>query len=289
MQYKKVKLISAVLAVVLLLSGCGAQPAQSEPEKDVSPANADDLAKIDKSQWQYNTEDDVYWQTGVAYCAAPVAAEYESLGIFVPGTYMTATENENGTFTCEIDFSGEISGYTAATAPIVLPVNTPGYSAMPAPTGYVSGAKRYTDAGFIYVEAGCRGRDAGAPAGVTDLKAAIRYLRYHGDELPGDAERIFSFGMSGGGAQSALLGATGDSPLYGPYLEAIGAAQNVSDAVAGAMCWCPITNLDSADEAYEWMMGVTRSGLSDDEQAISDGLAVSFADYINRAAIMIIL
>ena len=63
------------------------------------------------------------------------------------------------------------------------------------------------------MEAGCRGRDAGAPAGVTDLKAAIRYLRYHGDELPGDTEQIFSFGMSGGGAQSALLGATGDSPL----------------------------------------------------------------------------
>jgi hypothetical protein len=282
MQYKKVKLISVVLAVVLLLSGCGAQPAQSEPEKDVSPANADDLAKIDKSQWQYNTEDDVYWQTGVAYCAAPVAAEYESLGIFVPGTYMTATENENSTFTCEIDFSGEISGYTAATAPIVLPVNTPGYSAMPAPTGYVSGAKRYTDAGFIYVEAGCRGRDAGAPAGVTDLKAAIRYLRYHGDELPGDAERIFSFGMSGGGAQSALLGATGDSPLYGPYLEAIGAAQNVSDAVAGAMCWCPITNLDYANEAYEWNFGVTRSDLDGETQELSDAMAQAFAEYINE-------
>ncbi len=53
----------------------------------------------------------------------------------------------------------------------------------------------------------------------------------------------------------------------------------------GSMDWCPITNLDSADEAYEWMMGVTRSGLSDDEQAISDALAASFADYINQAGI----
>ena len=49
--------------------------------------------------------------------------------------------------------------------------------------------------------------------------------------------------------------------------------------------WCPITNLDSAGEAYEWMMGVTRSGLSDNEQAISDALAASFADYINQAGI----
>ena len=49
--------------------------------------------------------------------------------------------------------------------------------------------------------------------------------------------------------------------------------QGVSDAVLGSMCWCPITNLDSADAAYEWMMGSTRSGLSDEEQAISDALA----------------
>ena len=60
---QKAKLISAFLASVLLLSGCGAQPAPSEPEKEVPSANAGDLAKIDKSQWQYNAEDDVYWQT----------------------------------------------------------------------------------------------------------------------------------------------------------------------------------------------------------------------------------
>lgn len=47
----------------------------------------------------------------------------------------------------------------------------------------------------------------------------------------------------------------------------------------------PSTNLDSADEAYEWMMGIARSGLSEDERAISDALAASFADYINQAGI----
>jgi hypothetical protein len=31
-------------------------------------------------------------------------------------------------------------------------------------------------------------------------------------------DSIFTFGMSGGGAQSALVGATGDSELYTPYL-----------------------------------------------------------------------
>ncbi len=47
------------------------------------------------------------------------------------------------------------------------------------------------------------------------------------------------------------------------------------------MDWCPITNLDTADAAYEWMLGSTRSGLSDEEQAISDALAESYPAAIN--------
>ena len=89
--------------------------------------------------------------------------------------------------------------------------------------------------------------------------------------------------MSGGGAQSAIVGATGDSDLYSDYLSAIGAVEGVSDAVTGSMCWCPITNLDTADESYEWMMGTTRSGLSDEEQQISDKLAEAYASYVNSA------
>ena len=96
----------------------------------------------------------------------------------------------------------------------------------------------------------------------------------------GSTDRIFSFGMSGG-AQSALLGSTGDSELYTPYLEAIKVA-DASDAIAGSMCWSPITNLDMADAAYEWNMGCTRSDLSDSDQKISDDLAKAYASYINK-------
>ena len=87
--------------------------------------------------------------------------------------------------------------------------------------------------------------------------------------------------MSGGGAQSALFRATGDSEMYDSYLEAIGAVQGVSDAVAGSMCWCPITTLEAADSAYEWSMG----NLSEEEQKLSDDLTTSFADYINNLGI----
>lgn len=242
---------------------------------------------IDMSAWQYEASDDVYWQTGLSYAATPADANYETMGIFVPGSYFNAEDNGDGTYTCTVNEEGTAGNYTAQNAPYIIPVNTPGYSAMSAPTDYSSSMgygsiSDYTSAGMIVLFAGARGRDAGAPAGVTDFKAAIRYARSNADELPGDMDSIFSLGMSGGGAQSALIGSTGDSDLYTPYLEAIGAVMDTSDAVKGSMCWCPITNLDQADEAYEWNMGNTRSGLSEEEQCYSDGMAEAFAEYINN-------
>ncbi|MBQ9211453.1 MAG: tannase [Clostridia bacterium] len=244
------------------------------------------LPLIDMTKWQYEATDDVYWQVGLSYAATPADSNYETMGIFVPGAYFTGVANGDGTYTCTVNETGAAGSYTATTAPLIIPVNTPGYSAMAAPTSYSSSMgygsiSDYTNEGIIVLFAGARGRDAGAPAGVTDFKAAIRYARYNKDLLPGDMDSIFSLGMSGGGAQSALIGASGNSDLYTPYLAAIGAIMTESDAVKGSMCWCPITNLDIADEAYEWNMGNTRSGLSEDEQTYSDGMALAFAEYIN--------
>ena len=78
------------------------------------------------------------------------------------------------------------------------------------------------------------------------------------------------------------MGATGDSEDYEPYLTAIGAVSGVSDAVTGSMCWCPITELDYADEAYEWNLGNTRTDLTEQEQTLSNGMAEAFATYINE-------
>ncbi len=269
-----------ILSALMIIAGLfAAAVCHAQDEEAVTG-----LPKIDNTAWQYNSDADVYYQIGIPYCETPADENYENLAIFVPGAYFTGISSGNGTFSCTVNTEKTAGNYTALTAPVVIPVNTPGYSAMAPLTDYTD-VSAYTDAGFIYVHAGCRGRDHGAPAGVTDLKAAIRYIRWNADVLPGDTGAVFTFGMSGGGAQSAVLGASGDSALYDPYLEAIGAVRGVSDAVMGSMCWCPITSLDTADEAYEWMMGVTRSGLTDEEQAISDNLAAAFAEYINRAGI----
>lgn len=279
------------------------QAAVSETETSATPSG--ELA-FNNAAWNYDADNDVYWQIQVVYCATPAAEEYESLGIYVPGAYLDATDNGDGTYTCTLNETGTINGYTAATAPIVMPVNTAGYSAQSAPTSYsYSGLASYLEAGFVYVYAGCRGRSngyddagnltysGGAPWGVTDLKAAVRYLRYNSTTLPGNTDSIFTFGHSGGGAQSALMGATGDSELYYDYLASIGAAMYddngnyISDAICGAMCWCPITSLDTANEAYEWMMGqyATSGTRADDTwtSAFSDDLAEAFAAYINAA------
>ncbi|MDO4275686.1 MAG: subtype A tannase [Eubacteriales bacterium] len=265
----------------------------------------DESLKLAMAKWNYDEENDVYWQIGVNYCSTPETEDYETMGIYVPGKYMNGEANGDGTYTCTIDEEEEINGYTASTAPIVFPVNTAGYSAQAAPGSYsYQGLSGYLDAGFIYVYAGMRGRDngydedgnfeysGGAPWGVTDLKAAVRYYRYNADSLPGNTDSIFTFGHSGGGAQSAVMGASGDSTLYDEYLETIGAAMydkegnELSDAICGAMCWCPITSLDYADEAYEWNLGqYSDSGTRSEDtwtSALSEDLAEAYAEYINE-------
>lgn len=252
--WKKMKTVIMAMLMLCLLASCGASSTNETGTTEVAKTEVEtetqtesvasdetrtsgniitNLEKIDMSKWMYHSDDNVYYQIGISYCEAPADASYETLAIFVPGDYFSGTDNGDGTYTCEVNSDAEVNGYTAETAPIVMPIDTPGYSAQAALTDYTS-LTEYMDAGFVYVHAGCRGRDAGALAGAADIKAAIRYLRYIDDIAPGDTEKIFVFGMSGGGAQSAIVGASGDSELYAPYLEQIGAVQGVSDAVYGS-------------------------------------------------------
>lgn len=90
-----------------------------------------------------------------------------------------------------------------------------------------------------------------APAVICDYKAAVRWLRHNRDLIPGDTEKIITNGTSAGGAISSVMGATGNHPDYEPFLKAVGAADERDDIFA-ASCYCPITNLDHADMAYEW-------------------------------------
>lgn len=238
----------------LLPLGCAARGVSKEAEM---PAGGRGVV------WRKDERTGVKWCVGVPYCDRPVDRAYQTLGILVPA---------------------ELANYPAAAheAPVVMPVVTDGYAAMASPSerdvpGLIEQARPFLEAGMIYVRAGCRGWEHGAPAGVVDLKAAVRWLRSCDEELPGNKDLIFAFGHSGGGAQTALLGASGNSELFLPYLEAIGAT-DASDAIAGAMCWCPVTSLGVADAAYEWGMGrFCREGA---ELARSEEVAASFSGYL---------
>jgi hypothetical protein len=114
--------------------------------------------------------------------------------------------------------------------------------------------------GFVVASAWARGRSLQdwswkyvwkAPAWIIDLKAAIRYLKYNDALIPGDSNKIISNWTSAGWAMSALLWSTANHPDYESYLEEIWAAPATDDVFA-VSTYCPITNLDNADKAYEW-------------------------------------
>lgn len=306
MRAKKIVLSTIMIVfAILLFTACGSSDSASSKASDAQAAmiksyDQDSSAlQFSKSKWKYDKTNNVYYRIKIAYCSKPATTTYETMGIYVPGKYMTGKKNSDGTYTCTLNKDNKIKGYTAETAPIVFPVNTPGYASQSAPTSYsYSDVSTYIKAGYIYVWAGIRGRDissskysGAAPWGVTDLKAAIRYYRFNSSKLPGDTDRIFTFGHSGGGAQSAVTGASGDSSKYFDYLTAIGSAmydknkKYISDAICGAMCWCPITALDQADEAYEWNMGQFASSgtraSSKWTSLFSKDLAKEYASYIN--------
>ncbi len=223
----------------------------------------------------------------VIYVANPADAGQEVLNIYVPEEYF------NG---------GSINGYTATTAPIFFPNKVGGYMpAQPAtfmpqsgggPGGPPSAAVVMAlSKGYVVASAGARGRTSPtgkAPAGIVDLKAAIRYLKFNDKNMAGDANKIISNGTSAGGAMSSLLGATGNHPDYEPFLKAIGAA-NATDDVFAVSAYCPISNLENADMAYEWQLNKIRDykgrggagTLNEAAIKVSDDLKKAFPNYLN--------
>jgi len=120
-----------------------------------------------------------------------------------------------------------------------------------------------------------------APKAILDLKAAVRYLRHFDRQMLGTAERIFIDGTSAGGALAALLGTSGNQADYADELRAMGAADE-RDEVFGAICFCPITDLDHADMAYEWLYNGTdsRRAASASIRKMSAELAAQYPAYL---------
>ena len=187
----------------------------------------------------------------ITYVENPVDPEMQKLNVFAPEAF----------------FAGEsINGYDLHSAPIFMPNTVGGYRPGPVDRpgrdrdGKANAIFYALRHGCVVVSPGLRGngrKDADgkligtAPAVICDYKAAVRWVRHNRGIVPGDVEKIITNGTSAGGAISSLMGASGNHPDYAPYLKEMGAADERDDIFA-ASCYCPITNLDHADMAYEW-------------------------------------
>ncbi|MFH0842529.1 MAG: subtype B tannase [Bacteroidota bacterium] len=222
----------------------------------------------------------------IPYVAKPVDKDYQSLNVSVPveidGKFIDASD---APILFVIGVGGYMSVNNARTGKGGLQ-GGPGRS--PAASGSISSREDLAlAAGYVVVAPGCRGRDnkavdgtyyGKAPAAIVDLKAAVRYIRHNKGILPGNVEKIVSIGCSAGGALSALLGTSGNSPLYEKYLKEIGAA-NEKDDIFAAACFSPITDLEHADMAYEWNFGNVPGRFGKVDQALSEQLKNLNAHY----------
>ncbi len=254
----------------------------------------------------------------IVYVANPVDTTHEKLNIYIPEVYFEGKSINGYTEqTAPIFFPNKIGGYmpsTAATTSNKPMGDRPPFGGKPPmadkrPEGMMGGPQQSAvlvalSKGYVVASAGTRGRTTKnangtfigkSPAALVDLKAAIRYLKFNDSVMPGDANKIISNGTSAGGAMSTLLGATGNNPDYEPYLKALGAA-TASDDIFAVSAYCPITNLDHADIAYEWQFagiysfkkgfpmqqGNQRASQLDDSQIkVSKDLGLLFPAYLN--------
>ena len=224
-------ILKATLAAVLALSllcgvslaeggfgGFGGAPAAT-PEPIHKPAvpvaggdgayslNAADYA----DQWTLVTDQESgvsYYMLDVVYCASPVDPAVEHMAIYAPAAYMQEADGKvvksaEGSVT-----SSNGVAYTADTAPILYTNTSGGYSSSAVQDVTIA----YMQEGYVQVSVGARGKDTTDAEGhyigqlpliMVDLKAGIRYLKANNDVLPGDAERIVSYGYSFGGACGA--------------------------------------------------------------------------------------
>ena len=107
---------------------------------------------LDNSNWNYDSTNGVYYQIGIIYYTKPVKTDYQTLAIYIPKEYFISKETLTpGKYKCEINSSGSKGSYTTSNAPIVLPVETPGYAAMRPPTSYnYSVVSTYIEKGIIF-------------------------------------------------------------------------------------------------------------------------------------------
>ncbi len=227
-----------------------------------------------------------YALMGLPYCASPEDPFVQNLDIYVPAAYVDAVPNGDGTYTVSFNDSTVTNSngttYSAETAPIIYQTTIDGYKegysitlatdlkGTPGDITQVEETNRaahYEDfikAGYILAVVSSRGVDSvyatnSAPVQIVDLKAGVRYLKHNAETMPGDTDKIIVIGGSAGGSCASLLGASGNSKAFEPYLQKIGAVMDATDDVYGVRAMATIANVHLADAAYEYLHSLETS------------------------------
>ncbi|MDO5378689.1 MAG: subtype B tannase [Clostridia bacterium] len=293
---KKLILLLAVLCIAFTASVCSSAAESESGGSEESGASQKAFSHefSEQTTWEKKKNSKFrvsYWTASAVYCSNPTHSAQQSLTLYVPEAYI----RDDGT----LDTSASVEGYTVETAPIIYWNSHGSYVGM-APFGIAGLSTRSTQKGwvldmishgFVVCMAGERGKQTTTedgsvigrgPIAIADLKAGVRFLKHNSAVIPGNTDRIVSVGTSSGGAMSALLGASGNSEYYTPYLEEMGAVMDETDDVFATMAYCPITDLPHADYAYEWMFGEDTEGLDDFQKALSARLRAEYASYVNN-------
>ncbi|GHV44997.1 alpha/beta hydrolase [Spirochaetia bacterium] len=300
----------------LIAAGCAGSPGKTAEHPTQFPADkaVNDPLRFDPASYTEGTVTvdgkliNYRAYEGITFVAKPVESyhpQWQQMNIYVPE-----------------------AAYSSSDAPILLRTGIGGY--MPADPIEINAEwggelmRRALAEGYVAVSPGSRGWSSTvtepppvprgappaqanaadyigkAPAAIVDLKAAVRYLRHNDGLIPGSAEKIITDGTSAGGALSALLGASGNNPLYTPYLQEIGAA-DARDDIFAAVCFCPITDMEHADMSYEYLYSSLNNIrripagwgadaksmplISDEQKAISLSLQALYPAYLNGLAL----
>ena len=299
MKRRKARFLAALLTLSLLVSlltGVTAQAASDDPYDalifDAEEAYQGEYTVTD----QENVGGTIVFKTyQVTYVTKPITGltwadapseNYFKMNIKVPVSYNGAAFDQAAMADAPILFYNPWGGDAGA------PVRDPSALAAKSNTGSIIG--RALSEGWVVVEPGMRGAAncfvgtpdeddyvnyGKLPRPLADLKAAIRYLRYGTNEstIPGDKERIFVAGSSSGGSATVMLGASGNSSFFDPYLEEIGAAPGRDDIFA-AMPSCPVMTRAWGDPAIAWERWGDLTG-NEEANEINVALTQAFVEY----------
>lgn len=250
---------SILIAGLLLLSSCQRESVKLKWDKNQKGENRT-LVLADDTKVKYTAYEKIF------YTSKESDSTYQYMNIYVP-----CRKREDNP---PIFLKTYVGGYMASKAKGPLANDATAYALSEGYVVCVVGSRGWNSK-FRNIHVGC------APSAILDLKAAVRYLHANDSIMPGDAERIIADGTSAGGALVALLGASGNNADYDLPLELMGAL-DARDDIWTVVSYCPVTNLEHSDMAYEWQFCSVNDvrGLTDRQLLLSSQLASLFPEYL---------